>query len=91
MTQSEQKEVINVQMTKSSNSPAGMAIELKKEDGEKCHGNGIEGVGPIESKIFDANELRMHLMPIWQKLYDNEPECIPFRHPVDPKELNIPV
>lgn len=44
-----------------------------------------------DAKIFDANELRSHLLPVWQKLWDSQPECIPFRLPVDPKELNIPV
>lgn len=43
-----------------------------------------------DPKVFDANELRNHLMPVWQKLWDQDPECIPFRLPVDPKELGIP-
>jgi hypothetical protein len=86
-------------MTNFNNSPFMPPNELKEGNGEKCHGNGMEGEGPthlmepiqLEPKIFNANELRMHLMPIWQKLYNNEPECIPFRYPIDPKELNIPV
>nr|CAD2162157.1 unnamed protein product [Meloidogyne enterolobii] len=43
-----------------------------------------------DPKIFSANELRSHLLPVWQKLWDTEPECIPFRLPVDPEQLNIP-
>jgi hypothetical protein len=42
-------------------------------------------------KIFSAEELRSHLFPVWQKLVAQEPECIPFRTPVDPEQLNIPV
>lgn len=30
-------------------------------------------------------------MPVVEKLYQQEPEAIPFRQPVDPDKLNIPV
>uniref|UniRef100_A0A914I5F8 histone acetyltransferase n=1 Tax=Globodera rostochiensis TaxID=31243 RepID=A0A914I5F8_GLORO len=43
-----------------------------------------------DPKVFDANELRQHLLPVWHRLMQSEPAVIPFRFPVDPKELNIP-
>uniref|UniRef100_A0A915EGW6 histone acetyltransferase n=1 Tax=Ditylenchus dipsaci TaxID=166011 RepID=A0A915EGW6_9BILA len=43
----------------------------------------------VEEKIFDANELRNYLQPIWEKL-DKSDEAIPFRIPVDPEALKIP-
>ena len=45
---------------------------------------------PVEEKIFDANELRNYLLPIWEKL-DKQDEAMPFRIPVDPDLLKIPV
>ena len=30
-------------------------------------------------------------MPVLEKLYRLDPESLPFRQPVDPKQLNIPV
>jgi hypothetical protein len=44
-----------------------------------------------DSRMVDAGELRLQLLPVWQKLWDFEPECLPFRYPVDPVALNIPV
>lgn len=45
---------------------------------------------PVEEKIFDANEMRNYLRPVWQKIHDME-EAVPFRIPVDPELLKIPV
>lgn len=44
----------------------------------------------VEEKIFDANELRNYLKPVWDKIYDAD-EALPFRIPVDPHLLKIPV
>jgi len=44
---------------------------------------------PVEEKVFDANELRHHLKPVWDKLFNAE-EAMPFRVPVDPEQLKIP-
>ncbi|KAI1729114.1 histone acetylation protein domain-containing protein [Ditylenchus destructor] len=44
---------------------------------------------PVEEKIFDANELRNYLLPIWEKL-DKQDEAMPFHLPVDPDLLKIP-
>ncbi|KAL3112410.1 hypothetical protein niasHT_016960 [Heterodera trifolii] len=43
-----------------------------------------------DPKVFEANELRQHLVPVWNQLMQFEPACIPFRCPVDPEQLNIP-
>jgi hypothetical protein len=39
----------------------------------------------------NANVLRSDLLPVWQRLWDSEPECLVFRFPVDPVALNISV
>jgi len=36
-------------------------------------------------------ELKETLMPVVQKLFRQEPDSHPFRYPVDPDRLNIPV
>jgi hypothetical protein len=41
-------------------------------------------------KKFNPDELRNVLMPIWKRLHDMD-EAIPFRVPVDPDLLEIPV
>lgn len=45
---------------------------------------------PEDEKVFDANELRNYLKPVWEKL-DRAEEAVPFRVPVDPELLKIPV
>lgn len=44
----------------------------------------------VDEKIFDGDELLMHLRPVWNKINDME-ESLPFREPVDPLLLKIPV
>ena len=44
---------------------------------------------PVDEKIFDVSELRMHLKPICDKIYEAD-ESFPFRVPVDPQLLKIP-
>lgn len=41
--------------------------------------------------VFDPLELKVALLPVLEKLYLLDPESVPFRLPVDPHELNIPV
>ncbi|GIY41118.1 hypothetical protein CEXT_312211 [Caerostris extrusa] len=44
-----------------------------------------------EPPIFKPDELRQALMPTLEKLYKQDPESLPFRRPVDPTMLMIPV
>ncbi|KAK0417727.1 hypothetical protein QR680_013172 [Steinernema hermaphroditum] len=44
---------------------------------------------PLEERVFDADELRCVLRPVWERL-DSAPECVPFAAPVDPVLLAIP-
>lgn len=41
--------------------------------------------------VFKPDELRQALMPTWEKLFRCDPESLPFRQPVDPIQLAIPV
>ena len=41
--------------------------------------------------VWNRDELRQALMPTLEKLYKQEPESLPFRQPVDPIALAIPV
>lgn len=43
------------------------------------------------SKVFKPEELRQALMPTLEALYRQDPESLPFRQPVDPQLLGIPV
>ena len=40
--------------------------------------------------VFSPEELRTALMPPLEKMYNQEPEAVPFRSPVDPNALGIP-
>lgn len=41
--------------------------------------------------VFKPEELRQALMPTLESLYRQDPESLPFRQPVDPTLLGIPV
>lgn len=41
--------------------------------------------------VWTAEELLHALLPTWEKLCNLEPEAAPFRYPVNPEELGIPV
>lgn len=41
--------------------------------------------------VFKPEELRQALMPTLEALYRQDPESLPFRQPVDPMLLGIPV
>lgn len=43
------------------------------------------------SPVFKPEELRQALMPTLESLYRQDPESLPFRQPVDPMLLGIPV
>ena len=43
------------------------------------------------SPVFDKDELRQALTPVLDKLVKQDPESLPFRTPVDPVLLHIPV
>lgn len=45
----------------------------------------------IISPVFKPEELRQALMPTLEALYRQDPESLPFRQPVDPMLLGIPV
>ena len=40
---------------------------------------------------FSAEDLLEALSPVLDMLYDQFPDCLPFREPVDPVVLQIPV
>jgi len=41
--------------------------------------------------VWKASELQQALNPIINKLWAQDPEALPFRSPVDPEALGIPV
>jgi len=41
--------------------------------------------------VWKASELQQALNPIINKLWTLDPEALPFRYPVDPVALSIPV
>lgn len=45
----------------------------------------------IVCPVFKPEELRQALMPTLEALYKQDPESLPFRQPVDPMLLGIPV
>ena len=45
----------------------------------------------FSSAVFDKDELRQALTPVLDKLVKQDPESLPFRTPVDPVVLHIPV
>lgn len=45
----------------------------------------------VPSPVFKPEELRQALMPTLESLYRQDPESLPFRQPVDPILLGIPV
>lgn len=46
---------------------------------------------PFSLSEFKPDELRQALMPTLEALYRQDPESLPFRQPVDPQLLGIPV
>ncbi|KAI3360110.1 hypothetical protein L3Q82_014425 [Scortum barcoo] len=89
--------------TSSSSVPSSVAAgedkkpEVKKEPKEEEEGSGSTGTNSSpastqsKKKIFKPEELRQALMPTLEALYRQDPESLPFRQPVDPQLLGIPV
>ena len=46
---------------------------------------------PTLKVSFSAQELEAALRPVFQQVWEQDPEAYPFRQPVDPKALGIPV
>ncbi|MEQ2170870.1 hypothetical protein GOODEAATRI_004754 [Goodea atripinnis] len=71
--------------------------EVKKEPKEEEEGSGSSATNSSSAssqskkKIFKPEELRQALMPTLEALYRQDPESLPFRQPVDPPLLGIPV
>ncbi|XP_056263899.1 CREB-binding protein-like [Pseudoliparis swirei] len=61
--------------------------EVKEEDDSS---DSASSQAPVK-KIFKPEELRQALMPTLKSLYRQDPESLPFRMPVDPQLLCIPV
>lgn len=45
----------------------------------------------VKKIVFSPDELHQALKPVLEKLFFQEPESMPFRQPVDPEILQIPV
>jgi hypothetical protein len=41
--------------------------------------------------VWQSEELLFALLPVWEKVYCQEPEAAPFRIPVEPISMGIPV
>ena len=65
--------------------------QLSIHQNEQRQGQNDGGISTAQPHRISAILLRHHLLPIWQKLWDFEPYCLPFRYPFDPVELGIPV
>ena len=67
-----------------------MEVDVKKEPETAKPELKSPPVPPPQKVSFTAEELKTALMPPLMKMYNQEPEAIPFRTPVDPQTLNIP-
>lgn len=70
-----------------------LKIEPKEEEDQPSTSATQSSPAPGQSKkkIFKPEELRQALMPTLEALYRQDPESLPFRQPVDPQLLGIPV
>uniref|UniRef100_A0A452T437 histone acetyltransferase n=1 Tax=Ursus maritimus TaxID=29073 RepID=A0A452T437_URSMA len=68
-------------------------VEAKEEEENNANGAASQSTSPSQprKKIFKPEELRQALMPTLEALYRQDPESLPFRQPVDPQLLGIPV
>ncbi|KAF7242948.1 CREB-binding protein [Varanus komodoensis] len=71
----------------------GKKPEIKEDDDSGSNGATSQSTSPSQprKKIFKPEELRQALMPTLEALYRQDPESLPFRQPVDPQLLGIPV
>ena len=68
-------------------------VDAKEEEESGTNGTTSQSTSPSQprKKIFKPEELRQALMPTLEALYRQDPESLPFRQPVDPQLLGIPV
>ena len=46
---------------------------------------------PLLPAVFTTEEFESALRPVFDAVWDQDPESYPFRQPVDPRALGIPV
>ncbi|XP_036422021.1 histone acetyltransferase p300 isoform X2 [Colossoma macropomum] len=68
-----------------------MKTEPKEEEEKPATTNSSTTSTQSKKKIFKPEEVRQALMPTLEALYRQDPESLPFRQPVDPQLLGIPV
>uniref|UniRef100_A0A671Y8Q0 histone acetyltransferase n=1 Tax=Sparus aurata TaxID=8175 RepID=A0A671Y8Q0_SPAAU len=68
-----------------------MKTEPKEEEESGANSTSANSAAQNRKKIFKPEELRQALMPTLEALYRQDPESLPFRQPVDPTLLGIPV
>ncbi|CAG5123248.1 unnamed protein product [Candidula unifasciata] len=71
------------------NSQASSIGEEKSSPADVASGV-VSTAKPRCKKVFDPDELRQALMPVWEKIQKQDPESLPFQTPVDPIALQIP-
>ncbi|MGH0176363.1 UNVERIFIED_CONTAM: hypothetical protein FKN15_072185 [Acipenser sinensis] len=66
--------------------------ELEEKRRTRLQKQGVmPGMTPGPPPMFKPEELRQSLMPTLEALYRQDPESLPFRQPVDPQLLGIPL
>lgn len=65
--------------------------EISKENKQKQKSPYFSRFFLLPLSVFKPEELRQALMPTLEALYRQDPESLPFRQPVDPQLLGIPV
>ncbi|TRY57738.1 hypothetical protein DNTS_012296 [Danionella cerebrum] len=66
-------------------------VKTEPKEEETSGGNSTPSNSQSKKKVFKPDELRQALMPTLEALYRQDPESLPFRQPVDPQLLGIPV
>lgn len=76
-------------------SSAASAAQNRKKGKKRCNVSGVKQSAADTdvhfASVFKPEELRQALMPTLEALYRQDPESLPFRQPVDPLLLCIPV
>ena len=73
-----------------ADSKVKMEVDVKKEPTDAKPDLQSPPIPPPQKVSFSPEELKTAMMPPIMKMYNQEPEAIPFRTPVDPATLNIP-
>ncbi|KAL1277755.1 hypothetical protein QQF64_024428, partial [Cirrhinus molitorella] len=66
-------------------------VKTEPKEEEAAGTNSTPANTQSKKKVFKPDELRQALMPTLEALYRQDPESLPFRQPVDPQLLGIPV